>query len=93
MDSVYIDFPPIIELFEEIYDEREKGTSCEKAGDSHDGKPHIHIVLHIHIKKQEQCGSDTGEKDNENREQIDIFFHENEMKYIGLYPEFFEKSL
>lgn len=75
MDSVYVDFPPIIELFEEVYDEREKRASREKTGDPHDGEPHIYIILQIHIEKEEQCGSDAGEEDDEYREQVDVFFH------------------
>lgn len=77
MDGLDVYFPPIIELFEEVYDEREKRASCEKTGDPHDSKPYIHIVIQIHIEKEEQCGGDAREEDDEDCEQVDVFFHGN----------------
>lgn len=68
----------VIKLLEEVYAERRKRTPCEKARDSHDRQSNHHVILHIHIEEQQECGSHARQEYDEYREQIDVFFHKIE---------------
>ena len=54
MDGIDIYLSAIVEVFKQIEEEGRKRTSRKKTGNPHDGKPHHHITLDIHVEKEEQ---------------------------------------